>query len=399
MSGTAENNSSKYVNALPHSSGLTFAASSKTEPWFTNLNDLMSEKVGGKVIFATDDRYGVAENILQASEPEWKEGVFTEHGKWVDGWSTARNEDPDGRHWCVVELGVPGLIRGIDVDTLYFSGNFAEKVSIQAARLNKSFPARGGHVGGSKSDEDDWSIAAFESENWASLVPRSDLKPGYPTSSHNYFEVDWEEMWTHIRLNLFPDGGIARLRVYGQAKKDWTKAQNDELVNLVAMENGGICVSYSSACSGHARNVIAPGDATAMEEGWVTSSTGLPSGDSCGPVSEWAVFKLGHPGVIDKVEVDTSYFKGNFPDSYKIDGCLITNRKDEKTLLHDPSQMSWRAVLPVKKLSADNLHVYLNLPQQEVISHVRLAVVPNGGISRLRLWGYPQTSAELKAKL
>ncbi|KAJ8316816.1 hypothetical protein KUTeg_004720 [Tegillarca granosa] len=231
----------------------------QTFPKFTELNDLVAEKVGGEICFSTDDWFAVAENLLKANDAEFKAGVFTEYGKWMDGWETRRKRKP-GHDWCIIQLALP-----------------KRKSYMGTAATYKEFTE----------------IAPLKSENWEEIVPRSALQPGYKTSCHNFFEIKSGKRWTHLRLNMYPDGGIARFRVYGRAAPDWSKISSDQLIDLVAMENGGICIGYSNVHFGHARNLIQPGRSETMADGWETAR---------------------------KIEIDTNHFKGNYPDSCRIEG-------------------------------------------------------------------------------
>ncbi|KAL3864292.1 hypothetical protein ACJMK2_005988 [Sinanodonta woodiana] len=371
-------------------------ASLQVQPKFTELNDLVAEKVGGGILFATDDWFAVAENLLKSNPPEWREGVFTEFGKWMDGWETRRKRIP-GHDWCIIQLGVPGYIYGVHLDTSYFTGNYVPKISIQAACLDKKLPTRKSNLGTAASPQDFEAVESLHSETWQEIVPMSPLQPGYKASCHNYFCVDPSRHWTHIRLNLYPDGGIARLRVYGRAEPNWNSIPSDKIVDLVAMEMGGMCIGYSNVHFGHARNLLLPNRADNMGEGWETArKPGRPAileADSQGilkvPGSDWCAFRLGHPGVIKKIEIDTNHFKGNFPDSCWIEGCNIPESEEEKVIQISGSS-PWQILLPAKKLSAHHRHFYegAELNDCGVISHIRLSIAPDGGISRMRLFGY-----------
>ncbi|KAK3094641.1 hypothetical protein FSP39_004317 [Pinctada imbricata] len=376
-------------------------------PKFTELNDLVAEKVGGQIVFSTDDWFAVAENLLKAEDPLFKVGVFTEYGKWMDGWETRRKRKP-GHDWCIIQLGVPGTISGIDIDTSFFTGNYTPKASVQAACLNADFPKRHSRMGTEATQQQMDAVKKLKSEDWETLLPVTPLNPGYKTSCHNFHEIHSNKRWTHIRLNMFPDGGIARLRVYGRAVPDWTRVSHNQILDLVAIENGGMCIGYSNVHFGHARNLIQPGRSETMADGWETArKPGRPSileADSQGilqvPGSDWCVFRLGHPGIVVKIEIDTNHFKGNYPDSCIIQGCMI-NEDEESEALRTFDGPPWRTLLPVKKLSAHKQHIYgrNSITNCGVISHVRLTMAPDGGISRMRLWGHTSTQNKTTSKL
>ncbi|KAM5262797.1 putative inactive allantoicase [Ctenodactylus gundi] len=382
-------------------------------PDFTQLIDMASEAVGGKVLFATDDFYAPAENLLKSDNPTFKEHEYTEFGKWMDGWETRRKRIP-GHDWCVIKLGVPGTIRGFDVDISYFSGNHPPQMSIQAANLEEdNLPEilpRGVRTGAAATPEEFRAIEELKSDKWVCLVPMTELKPGNPACSHNYFLVSAPQRWTHVRLNIFPDGGVARFRVYGTGQKDWIATNPKELVDLVAIAFGGICVGFSNAHFGHPNNIIGVGRAKSWADGWETARRAdrppVLEKDEKGilmvPGCEWAMFRLAHPGVITRIEIDTKHFKGSFPDNCKVDGCILTSQEEEEMARKEwvlPSH-KWKPLLPVTKLSPNQNHEFqsLTLDLQDVITHARLTIVPDGGVSRLRLMGFPSSICLLRPR-
>ncbi|KAI0222635.1 Allantoicase [Lamellibrachia satsuma] len=354
-----------------------------------------SGRVGGKIVFATDDWFAVADNLLKGETPVWKEGEFTEYGKWMDGWETRRKRIP-GHDWCIIQLGAPGMICGVDIDTSFFTGNYAPKVSLQSACLEDGAVElrRPPGNGTAASKEEFERIERLKSENWLELLPTSSLKPGYTATCHNYFQIDCRERVTHVRLNVYPDGGVARLRVYGQVVRDWSKTPANQFIDLVAMMNGGLCVGFSNAHFGHGRNLIRPGRASNMGDGWETARrldrparlTADDNGVLRVPGSEWAEFKLGRIGRIVKIEIDTNHFRGNYPDSCFIEACLASNPGSLR------GSAPWWTLLPVQKLSAHRPHFYTVQGGRDV-SHVRITMAPDGGISRMRLWGYATEAA------
>lgn len=365
------------------------------QPKFTELNDLVAEKVGGKILFSTDDWFAVADNLLKAGPAEWREGAFTEFGKWMDGWESRRKRI-EGHDWCIIKLGVPGMIYGVDIDTSFFTGNYAPRASIQAACLTSDVPGRKeAKMGSAASPADFKMVERLNSDKWEFIVPLSPLQPGYKTSCHNYFPCAADKRFTHLRLNMYPDGGIARLRVYGRAVPDWSSISTSQVVDLVAMENGGICIGYSDVHFGHARNLIQPGRAETMADGWETARKvtrpAVLQADKQGilqvPGSDWCVFRLGHPGIVKNIEIDTNHFKGNYPDSCQIEACYVDEKEESQILTSKDSK--WKTLLSPTKLKAHN-RLFLGssaINNVGVVSHVRLTMAPDGGISRMRLWG------------
>nr|XP_020480341.1 probable allantoicase isoform X1 [Monopterus albus] len=375
-------------------------AEAAAEPDFLSFNDLACETVGGKVIFATDEWFAPAANLLKREPPQFIASAFTEFGKWMDGWETRRKRKP-GHDWCIIQLGVPGLIYGFDVDTSFFTGNHSPYVSIQAACLEPppTFTLEGDRTGMAASSSQIAAVDKLGSEMWPELVCVSELKPGYSNCCHNYFAVNLRHRVSHLRLNMFPDGGIARLRVYGVGQRDWSSVSTNQDIDLVALTNGGVCVGYSDAHFGHPRNMIGLGRGANMADGWETARRlDRPKElkvDQWGilqvPGWEWAVFRLGHPGVISGVEVDTNHFKGNFPDSCRIEACTLTPVEEAQCIRTKWTLGKWQVLLPPQKLRPHHRHHYREseLALAAPVSHVRLIIAPDGGVSRLRLWGRP----------
>ncbi|XP_029284244.1 allantoicase, partial [Cottoperca gobio] len=224
---------------------------------FLQFNDLVCEAVGGKVVFATDEWFAPAANLLKREPPEFIASAFTEFGKWMDGWETRRKRIT-GHDWCILQMGVPGRIHGFDVDTSFFTGNHSPHVSIQAGCLDRplTFSLEGERTGMAASESQLAAVAKLGSEAWPELVCVSELKPGYSDCCHNYFKVNSNLRVTHLRLNMHPDGGISRLRAYGVGQRDWSNVSPNQDVDLVALTNGGVCLGYSDAHFGHPRNMI-----------------------------------------------------------------------------------------------------------------------------------------------
>ncbi|KAK5879554.1 hypothetical protein CesoFtcFv8_022657 [Champsocephalus esox] len=351
-----------------------------------------------QVIFATDEWFAPAANLLKREQPVFVASAFTEFGKWMDGWETRRKRTP-GHDWCIVALGVPGLIHGFDVDTSFFTGNHSPHVSIQAACLDTppTFSLKGDRTGMAASDTQLTAVAKLHSEAWPELLKEAELQPGFSHCCNNYYSVSVTQRVTHLRLNMHPDGGISRLRVYGVGQRDWSDISPNQDVDLLALTNGGVCLGYSDAHFGHPRNMIGLGRGLNMADGWETARRlDRPKHleeDEHGvlrvPGWEWAVFRLGHPGVIRSVELDTDHFKGNFPDSCSVEVCSLTAGEEAQSRSTGWHSGEWQILLPPKKLRADHHHVFheASLCLRPPVSHVRLVIRPDGGVSRLRLIG------------
>jgi allantoicase len=277
----------------------------------------------------------------------------------MDGWETRRRRTP-GFDWCIIRLGLAGIIRGIIVDTSFFRGNYPEHCSLEAATF----------VGVPNEEE-----LTAETIRWAPVLPQMPLAG----DSQNSFPIQYNERVTHLRLKIYPDGGVARLRVYGEVVPDWNaiRGRGGE-VDLAAVENGGIVLSCSDMFFGHKHNLIMPGRGVNMSDGWETKRRR-------GPGHDWAIIKLGTPGEIRRVEVDTSHFKGNFPESCSLESCSAAGMSAEQ--LSDPSLL-WNSVLPRTKLQAHTRHLFANeLAATGTATHLRFNIFPDGGVSRLRVYG------------
>jgi allantoicase len=325
---------------------------------FTELIDLASEKVGGAVLVASDDFFAPKENLLKPSEPIFIEEKFTDRGKWMDGWESRRRRTP-GFDWCIIRLGLPGIVRGVVVDTSYFRGNYPEHCSLEGATF-QGLPSEANLLD--------------EAVQWVPLLPQVALTG----DTRNQFPIEYDERLTHLRFNIFPDGGVARLRVYGEVMPDWERLKRAGQIDLAAAENGGLVLSCSDMFFGHRHNLIMPGRAENMSDGWETKRRR-------GPGHDWAIIKLARPGHIQAIEVDTSHFKGNFPESCSVEA--VSTSATENRNLTDPSTR-WTNVLPRTKLQAHTRHYFdQELNGAGVVSHLRFNIFPDGGVSRLRVYG------------
>ena len=323
------------------------------------LIDLASARVGGVALLANDEFFAEKENLLKPGRGIFIPDKYTDRGKWMDGWESRRRRTP-GHDWCVVQLGLRGIIRQVDIDTNHFLGNHPPFASVDALSLTSAFPN---------------AHAAVEALPWKEILPRSPLNPG----SQNLFIVTSDEAWTHVRLNIIPDGGVARFRVYGIVVPDWSKLTHGELVDLVAVENGGVPLACSDMFFSSMNNLIMPGRSENMGDGWESKRRR-------GPGYDWIILKLGRPGAIKKIEVDTNHFKGNYPDTCSIEGCAAPEASTEELMSHT----GWREILPTTKLEAHKQHFFEEeLSPLENCTHLRLNIYPDGGVSRLRAWGTP----------
>ncbi|MEO8043749.1 MAG: allantoicase [Spartobacteria bacterium] len=329
------------------------------------LVDLASVRIGGVALVANDEFFAEKENLLQPGRGIFIPDKYTDHGKWMDGWETRRRRTP-GHDWCVVQLGLRGIIRQLDIDTNHFLGNHPPFASLDATCLTKDFPPE---------------FAAVEGLSWTEVLAQSPLHPG----SQNLFSISSDQPATHVRLNIIPDGGVARLRVYGVVVPDWNKLKPGELIDLAAVENGGVPLACSDMFFSSMNNLIMPGRSANMGDGWETKRRR-------GPGYDWIILKLGLPGAIEKIEVDTNHFKGNYPDTCSIEGCVAPGAStDDLTSAKNP----WQEILPKTKLQADTRHFFeRELSPLNNCTHLRLNIYPDGGVSRLRVWAKPNPPNE-----
>ncbi|MCP5309975.1 allantoicase [Cognatazoarcus halotolerans] len=333
-----------------------FAPPAELPDWALRSVDLANPRLGARALYASDDFFAEVGRMLNPEPAQFVPGKFDNNGKWMDGWETRRKRTT-GHDWCFVKLGVKGRIRGFDVDTSHFVGNYPPAVSIEAC----------------VSDSDE--VEVLKAAAWTEVLPATALGP----SSHHILASVSNAAWTHLRVNIFPDGGIARLRVYGQPVGALEAASVDQLVDLVAMENGGRPVSWNDASFGSSvTSLLLPGRGTSMGDGWETRRRREPGND-------WCVLELGAPGTIEKIEVDTAFFKGNFPDRCSLQAAFVTGGTDSSATTQS---MFWQTLLPEQKLEMDALHTYTTeIAALGPVTHVRFNIFPDGGVSRLRLWG------------
>jgi allantoicase len=326
-------------------------------PAFTGFAELSSARVGGRAVRSSDDFFAPRANLLKPEPAIFVPGKFTTRGKWMDGWESRRRRSP-GHDWCLIALGMRGRVRGVDVDTSYFIGNHPSHCSIEALDASRPVSA---------------ATAARQGTPWTSILSESVLQGG----RHNYFAVDSKSPVTHLRLSIYPDGGVARFRAYGEVVVDWSRvARTGRAVDLASITNGGLVLGASDMHFGSKDNMIMPGRARDMGDGWETRRRRAPGHD-------WAIVRLGAPGRLTRVEIDTNHFKGNYPDSASLEGCLA--RTDSLEILQSAG---WRQILPQTKLRANHRHRFsreLDVP--DAVSHVRLNIFPDGGVSRLRVHG------------
>lgn len=318
---------------------------------FREWIQLEQPRLGTRVTVATDEFFAAKERLIEPSDPQFVDGKYDDHGKWMDGWESRRKRTP-GHDYCIIKLGIPGVIHGLEIDTRYFTGNFPPQFSVDVCRSKKDTPDTG----------------------WTELVANTDLQG----DMQHFLPVASDSVWTHLRLNIYPDGGIARFRVYGEIRPGQPDADDTGgMIDLFALENGGRAIACSDEHYGSIHNLNVAGRGINMGDGWETARRR-------GPGNDWVIVALGHPGVIEKVEIDTAHFKGNYPDLVSLEAAMF-----DRGSFPTADSERWQTLLPEQKLEMDRRHHFTtDLQAIGAVSHVRMSIYPDGGISRLRLHGH-----------
>lgn len=323
--------------------------------------NLASEDLGARVLACSDEFFAAAQRCLQASSPVFIVGKFDDHGKWMDGWETRRRRQ-GGYDFAIVQLAFPGKLKGLDIDTSHFTGNFPPAAAVQACYSTET---------------------PTESTQWTEIVPSTSLSG----NAHHFIDLnDDDRIWTHLRLNIYPDGGVARFRVYGQAVFDRATQDLDALHEVSALHLGGRIVAYNNAHYGTPFRLLMPGRGVNMGDGWETRRR-RDSGH------DWCVIELGHAATVQKIEIDTAHFKGNYPDRVSIHAAFCETMTDEGLA---NQAMFWPELLPEQVTQMDKQHVYGADAIRALgpVTHVRVNMIPDGGISRVRIWGHLHTDCK-----
>ena len=319
---------------------------------FTNgLIDLAQPRLGTKVIYKTDDFFASANRIISPTEPIFKVGVFDKHGKWMDGWESRRKRT-GGHDFIIIKLGKPGMIKKIDVDTSYFNGNQPAMISIEGVNSSSN---------------------KLNKLKWQPLLSKKKTK----ANNHHYFTINSNKVFTHIKFNIFPDGGVARLRLYGSIAKS-RKIKNKK-VNLASLLDGSSVIACNNEHFGKAENILAPGKAKNMGDGWETRRRR-------GKGFDWLILNSLAGKEIDKIEISTHHFKGNFPSHCSLQATYLPNSKNFKQIVN--SSINWKYLLKNAKLSANKVHIFKNnFMKKDKINFIKINIFPDGGISRFRIYG------------
>ena len=319
-----------------------------------NTINLASAGLGARGVFATDEFFAPLARMLADEPAVFYPERFDDHGKWMDGWETRRRRD-QGHDNAIIALAASGRISGFDVDTAHFTGNFPSACALEACYAPEG---------------------PTDDTEWSQLLGMSPLS----ASAHHYFACDSDALFSHVRLRIYPDGGVARFRVYGIPELDLSKI-GSESVDLASSLMGGQIVTFSNGHYGHHR-LLAPGRGVNMGDGWETRRRREPGND-------WIIVKLAARATVDRIVVDTAQFKGNYPDGCSLQVADLAGANGDLEALVTASSMFWEEILPEQKLSADSIHEFNGNIVRNVgpVTHVRLNIFPDGGVSRLRVFG------------
>tara|TARA_B100001121_G_scaffold305737_1_gene323859 strand:+ start:530 stop:1516 length:987 start_codon:yes stop_codon:yes gene_type:complete len=319
---------------------------------FKNTVNLAETKFGSKIIYKTDEFFGAASRILRAEKPVFKEGVYDKHGKWMDGWETRRKRK-HGHDYLIIKLGRPGKLFNVDIDTSFFSGNQPNQASLEACYSKKN---------------------PTKKTIWKTILNKQKLRPD---KNHN-FKIYNQSTFNFVKLNIFPDGGVARIRLNGIVDLEKINL-SEKNFNLSSILNGSTILGCNNEHFGKAENVLSPGTGVNMGDGWETRR-------SRGKNFDWIIIKFGSPGIIDRLEIDTHHFKGNYPDSITVQSELVTNKPKLKRILSESK--NWKLVLGKTKLKPHRKHTFkTNAINKNKVNCLRINIYPDGGISRIRAFG------------
>ena len=323
----------------------------------TSLINVASCELGTKVIYTTDEFFAPVTRMLQETEAVFKD-EYDENGHWMDGWESRRKRDGEN-DYCILKLGVTSKISTFLVDTSQFKGNYPLAVSIKGIKSSK---------------DDEQFLQEIKDEQWIDLLKQSDLEG----DTKQYFDsIDFSEL-THLRVDIYPDGGVARFKAFGEICFDDSLFE-EENINVLSMRNGARAVHTNNEFFGSLSNILKDDEAINMGDGWETRRRREPGND-------WGIIELSNPALIDNIMIDTNFFKGNYADSFSICSAYLENTTDSSVVTQS---MFWEELISSKKLEMDTKHYFSNndLLHNKPITHIRINIFPDGGVSRLKLFG------------
>jgi len=323
------------------------------------MMDVASSDLGTKVIYTTDEFFADANRMLEPTEAVFIHDKYDDHGHWMDGWETRRRRDNENDH-CIVKLGLLSQIHAFQIDTSHFKGNFPSAITVQGCYAPDT--------------TDEEMIQNPQTFEWVDLLNHQDLKGD---SKHDFLSHTSEKV-THLRVDIFPDGGIARFRAFGHISFD-EKLYEETNVNVISRLSGARAIYANNEFFGPLKNILRMKEAINMGDGWETRRRREPGFD-------WGVIELSNPAIIDNIMIDTNFFKGNFPESFSICSAYIENTTHTAVVTQS---MFWEELIPKQKLQMNQKHYYDKtfLLHNKPITHIRINIFPDGGISRLKLYG------------
>ncbi|KAG0373983.1 Allantoicase [Mortierella sp. AD032] len=311
--------------------------------------ELASSAKGGKVLETSDELFGEGFHLIQDGPAIEDKNRETESGFWKDGWETRRH-NKDTHHTAIIQLAFAGTIAGFDIDTSFFDGSHPSYASVEACLIVKGIK---------------------DTYEWKQVLPKVPLNG----NSHHFYGIEaTDEVYTHLKLNMYPDGGIARLRVYGNVSPIFPEEKT--VFDLASLANGARVIKTSDDRYGKPANIILPTAGVNTRDGWQTRRSRVKGHH------DWVEIKLGATGLLETLQVDTTHFRGNNPDFVSLDACASAYNDVQ----YDP-EVQWVSLLSKSEVHADKKNVFDLEKTGDSYTHVRLNIFPDGGISRLRVFG------------
>ena len=298
--------------------------------------DLASDRLRGYVLASSDQACTSHVGLLGSNAPN-SEG----------GWRTRRRRDT-GHDWAILRLGVPGILESLELET---DDDRPTHILLEGCSAPHTCPVD-------------------KLKDWETLVSKSVLED---SSSHR-FAITSGKRYTHLRLSIFPDGSITRLRALGHPVPAWMAPGGAPpgSLDLAAVANGAELNDWSDSRSGVPTSLIYPGSRSDKTPGWTTRRR-RQSGH------EWVTIRLGAAGRVVGVTFDTEGLEGDIPAKVSLEGSSA-----EKV----PAEGEWQGVLPaVPALPNTEHHFSAEVEDNSDIRWVRLKLHPDGGMTRLRVWG------------
>ena len=334
------------------------------------LFNVAGSDLGTEILYVTDEFFAAAERMLQPGAPVFKD-EYDDNGHWMDGWETRRRRD-NGNDHCIIKLAQVSQIVAMDLDTTFFKGNAPASASVKGCYAPEA--------------DDAALLGDPDGFEWFTLLEQSDLKG----DTVNAFESKSERCVTHVRIDIYPDGGIARFRAYGHIAFDESLFEQEN-INVIADRVGARTVYANNEFFGAFRNILKTAEADNMGDGWETRRRREPGYD-------WGIIELPRPALIDSLMIDTKFFKGNYPDAFSLHAAYLPSTTDSSVITQS---MFWEALLPEQKLQMDAKHHFDGsyFLHQKPITHIRINLFPDGGVSRLKMFGRFIRPEEAEARL